>query len=191
MGHIAWSFTHAESVDPTIRNRFARLWDVRFDHVRTNPKDSQELNDFYWIVASGKFDTSWWLPRLKEAAELAPELAHGSYTIGKQVADASETDPRGALEATRELIRAHSLSDPLPQNALPIVLARAIGAGDQRLKRDAIQFMNELGEKGDLGLEKAVNEVLSGKITQVHVDNLNPFQFSVTLREWRPRPRQE
>jgi hypothetical protein len=46
----------------------------------------------------------------------------------------------------------------LTRNAVPTVLARAITSGDRELEREARQYMNELGERGNLGLESEVNE---------------------------------
>ncbi len=74
IGHIAWAFMHASEVDDLIRDRFASLWDERVAHVRSNPHDASELNGFHWFVQSHKFAVEWWLPRLKEALELHPEL---------------------------------------------------------------------------------------------------------------------
>jgi hypothetical protein len=175
IGRIAWSFIHAESVEEAIRDRFADLWDARVKHVRSHPEDKLELNEFYWFVRSGKFDASWWLPRLKEAVELDPELASQRSMITKQIASCADADPRGAFEVARALLtnRAQegmSLWD-LSQNAVPFVIARAIGSGDEQLKQDAVLFMNKLGENGNPGLEKEVQEVLDGKITQEDVSD--------------------
>lgn len=169
IGRIAWSFMHAESVDAEIRDRFADLWDARVDNVRSHPEDKQELNEFYWFVRSDKFDTSWWLPRLKEAVELDPELAGQGFMIGKQIASSADIDPRGAFEATKVLL-ANRVDAGMPiwdltRNAVPMVIARAISSGDEQLQQDAMRFMNDLGENGNPGLEKEVQEVLNGQIT--------------------------
>ncbi|MGM7774753.1 hypothetical protein ACSVHC_01835 [Arthrobacter sp. KNU-44] len=173
IGHIAWSFMHAESVDSEIRDRFADLWDARVKHVRSQPEDKNELNEFYWFVRSGKFDPAWWLPRLKEAVQLDPDLAGGRFMMGKQIASAADADPRQAFDATKILLsnrqEAGMPTWDLTQNAVPMVIARAIVSGDKQLKEEVILFMNELGEKGDQGLQKAVNDVLNGKITQDNV----------------------
>jgi hypothetical protein len=170
IGRIAWSFMHAETVDPEIRARFADLWDARVEHVRSHPEDKHELDEFYWFVRSEKFDAAWWLPRLIEAIELDPDLAGGRFMMGKQIASAADADPRGAFDATKILLanreEAGMPTWDLTQNAVPMVIARAIGSGDEQLKEEAIQFMNELGEAGNPELEKQVDEVLKGKITQ-------------------------
>lgn len=170
IGHIAWSFANAESVEDTIRDRLADLWDMRMEHVRENPEDNQELVEFYWFVSSCKFDVSWWLPRLKEGLELAPELACESFMISKQIASSADVDPRGALEVVRCLLTnredARTPFMDLSENAVPMVIARSITSGDEQLEQEAVLFMNELGEKGNPGLEKEVHAVLNGEITQ-------------------------
>ncbi|WP_280249312.1 hypothetical protein [Nocardia abscessus] len=175
IGHIAWSFMHADSVDDSIRDRFASLWDARVQHVRENPNDHEELSGFYWFVLSGKFDVSWWLPRLKQALELHPPMSKERYMIGKNLAAAADLDPRGSFDVLRLLLEAHdsgsAVAYDLSRNSLPIVLARAIDSGDAQLAAEATVFMNELGEKGHLGLEDEVQAVMSGAVTQDDVDD--------------------
>jgi hypothetical protein len=160
IGHIAWSFMHAEGVDAEIRDRFAALWDARVQHVRSAPEDHEELGGFYWFVKSGKFDVAWWLPRLKEALELHPPISKERYMIGTDLAAASEVDPRGAFDVLRLLLQAQgdagfALYD-LSQNALPTILARAIESGDEQLAAESTLYMNQLGEQGHLGLQEEV-----------------------------------
>lgn len=175
IAHIAWSFMHAERVDEAIRDRFADLWDMRAEHVRSHPEDQEELNGFEWFVRSKKFDTEWWLPRLKEAAKLDPQLGGKVYMISKEIASSADVNPRDAFDALKLLFEHHSDTDiirfELTRNAVPMVLAKAIVSGDDELRREAIAYMNYLGEQGNLSLEAQVNEVLNGKITQDDVDD--------------------
>ncbi|MGA6205465.1 hypothetical protein ACPESR_11965 [Nocardia testacea] len=174
IGHIAWSFIHADVVDDSIRDRFASLWDARVQHVREKPNDHEELSGFYWFVRSGKFDVSWWLPRLKQALELHPPMSKERYMIGKNLAAAADFDPRGSFDVLRLLLEAHqdgsAAEFDLSRNSLPIVLARAISSGDVHLAAEAIVYMNDLGEKGHLGLEDEVQAVMRGAVTQDDVD---------------------
>lgn len=170
LGHIAWEFMHAETVEESIRDRFAGVWDARIAHVESSPADAAELREFHWVVRSGKFDPGWWLPRLKRALELDPELATQRYMIGKDIASAADVDPRGALDATKLLVgtrqsQGMALFD-LSRNAVPMVVARALTSGDDQLKADATEFMNELGEGGFIELGKQVEAVLDGSVTQ-------------------------
>ncbi|MEX2375543.1 MAG: hypothetical protein WD942_08180, partial [Dehalococcoidia bacterium] len=131
LGHIAWEFMHASSVDDSILNRFADVWDARITHVASNISDSAELREFYWVVRSGKFDAEWWLPRLKRALELDPELATQRYMIGNDVASAADVDARVALDVTKLLLAPRQAAGmaihDLSRNAVPIVIARALG----------------------------------------------------------------
>ncbi|MEX1093472.1 MAG: hypothetical protein WEF28_09985 [Acidimicrobiia bacterium] len=170
IGHIAWAFMHADTVDNEIRDRFAGLWDERVAHVREHPEDQAELNGFFWFVKSKKFAVGWWLPRLKEAAALGPNLATERYMIGKELASSADVDPRGAFDALKLLVEgrdeAGMAMHDLTRNAVPMVIAKGIASGDDALKEDALDFMNQLGEKGNLSLEAEVNRVLDGTITQ-------------------------
>lgn len=170
LGHVAWEFMHAKAVDDSIRDRFADVWDSRIAHVEANPSDSAELREFYWVVRSGKFQAEWWLPRLKRSLELDAELATERYMIGKDIAKAADVDPRAALDVTKLLIgtrRNHGLTlYELSQNAVPMVIARALATDDDQLKADATVFMNELGEAGHFDLARQVQAVLDGTISQ-------------------------
>lgn len=167
IGSIAWSFMHAESVDEAIRDRLGELWDARVEHVRAQRDDREELSKFYWFAKSGKFAPTWWLPRFKEAVRLCPELAGERYMISTQLADAADSDPRGALDTAELLIEERGKTGmpvwDLERNAVPTVIARAIASGNEQLKHDAIVFMNRLGERGHADLEKQVNDLLEGK----------------------------
>lgn len=170
LGHVAWEFMHAKSVDESIRDRFADLWDARISHVSSNTADSAELREFYWVVRSGKFSADWWLPRLKRALELDPDLAAERYMIGKDIAAAAQVDPRSALDIVRLLLgtgqeRAVAVLD-LSRNAVPTVIARALSVNDDELKVEATAFLNELGEAGSIDLAKRVDSILSGDMLE-------------------------
>jgi hypothetical protein len=160
IGRVARSFMHAESVDDDVRDRFAALWDARVDHVRTNPEDHDELGTFYWFMKSGKFSAAWWLPRLTEALQLHPPLSTERYLIGRDLAVAADAYPREAFDVLKLLLDAAgdagAAAHDLSQNALPIVLVRAIKSGDHELASEAIAYMNWLGEKGYLHLDEEV-----------------------------------
>jgi len=174
IGHIAWAFMHADVVDDEIRDRFADLWDQRVLHVRAHPDDKEELNGFHWFVKSNKFAAEWWLPRLREALELNPNLSTERYMIGKEIASSADVDPRGALEVLKLVLEGRDEAGmsayDLTRHAVPMVIARAIESNDAALKQDAVAYMNHLGEKGSLSLEAEVNKVLNGTIAQSDVD---------------------
>jgi hypothetical protein len=176
IGHTAWSFMHAETVERQIRDQFASLWDERVAHVRSHRKDAKELSGFFWFVRSRKFDAQWWLPRLKEALELDPSLISSRLMIGKELAGSADVDPRIALDVLILLMEDPEDSTDLgmhdlSRNAVPMVIGRAIASEDESLKQDAISLMNQLGERGHLALESEVNRVLIGAITQADIDD--------------------
>lgn len=167
LGHIGWAFMHAQTVDDPIRDRLAELWDSRVAHVRAHRQDSEELIGFCWLVKSHKFTAEWWLPRLKEALELCPQLSSESHMVGKEIASAADVDARTAFEVLELLLAERDDSGlvafELTRDAVPVVIARAITSGDEGLKQAAVAYMNELGEKGNLSLEMEVNKVLAGE----------------------------
>ncbi|MGN8026047.1 hypothetical protein [Microbacterium sp. 22242] len=162
IGHIAWSFMHSDHVDPAIRMRLEKLWDERVAHVRETPEDSAELDDFYWFVQSKKFETSWWLPRLRQAAELDPTLSTRGM-IGEQLATAAPDNPHDALHALRALIDHKDDSGmkdyDLREYATPDVIAASLDSGDTALQRDATELMNKLGADGMTDLKERVSKL--------------------------------
>ncbi|WP_284987874.1 hypothetical protein [Arthrobacter sp. fls2-241-R2A-172] len=176
LGRIAWSMTDVDSLDERIRDRLAAIWDSRVEHVRANPEDSLELNEFHWFVRSNQYEAMWWLPRLKEALELSPELAKERFMISKQIASSAKLDPRGAFETTKLLLAKKSQAGlpvwDLSRNAVPMVIAKARQLGDPDLERQAVLLMNALGEDGYAELENEVIKVMTGEITQDDLDDL-------------------
>ena len=168
LGYIAWAFMHAQTVDDPIRDRLAGLWDSRVANVRADREDSEELIGFCWFVKSGKFAVEWWLPRLKEAVELCPQVSAESHMIAKEIAAAAVVDPRVAFEVLKLLLEGRDesgiVSFELTRNAVPAVIGRAIASGDDGLEQDAETYMNELGEKGNLSLESEVRRFLTGEL---------------------------
>lgn len=163
MGHIAWSFMHADVVDDSIRDRLADLWDERVLHVKTHPEDEAELNDFYWFIRSEKFPASWWMPRLKEALELNGELETKGM-IGEQLAVAAHEFPRAALDALTMLLAPEETSDrhtyDLRTHSLAPVIAAALATSVEKLRTDALALMNLMGARGEIDLEKRVRVIL-------------------------------
>ncbi|RFA21875.1 hypothetical protein B7R23_05560 [Subtercola boreus] len=175
LGKIAWSFFHATTVEDAIRDRFGGLWDDRISHVREHPEDSKELEGIYWLAKSESFSAEWWLPRLGDALELEPGIATERYMIGKELAQASATDPASALAVLKLLLGGRAeggrVAFDLSRHAIPLVIANAIRSGDDELKRVAEAYMNELGAQGNLSLESEVLAVLEGKVGMEDVDD--------------------
>ncbi|TFB74127.1 hypothetical protein E3O06_07375 [Cryobacterium glaciale] len=175
LGHVGWEFMHSNDVAEDICGRFAAIWDARLAHVERTIGDAPELREFHWVVKSGKFRPDWWLPRFQRMLELSPKVASERFMIGKEIAAASELDPRSALDIMKLLLstnQARSMATyELSENVVAMVIAKAIESSDEALKRDASSFMNALGEAGHLGLAKQVDQVLAGEVTQRDVED--------------------
>lgn len=167
------SFFRASAEEP-IRDRFATLWDDRIGHVREYPEDSKELEGIYWLAKSSSFSSEWWLPRLRDALELEPTIGTERYMIGKELAQASTTDPAAALAVLKLLLGGRGESGrvtfDLSRHAIPVVIANAMLSPDEDLKSQAEAYMNELGARGNHALEGEVRAVLDGKVGVDDVD---------------------
>lgn len=174
MGSIAWSFFRATKVDDDIRKEFEALWDERLCHVRQHLDDAEELSGIYWCAKGDKFSSEWWLPRLVEALQLAPDIATEGFMIGRELSAASANQPRLAFNAMKLLLDKRHEEDTISFNlvryGVAMVIANAIAAHDGELAQDAEDFLNQLGSRGNLGLEEEVKAVLGGSITQDDVE---------------------
>jgi len=168
LSKIAWSFLHAKDVDEAIRDRFAGLWDDRIRYVQAHPEDSKELKGIYWLAKSPAFSADWWLPRLREALVAEPTIVSERYMIGKELAEASVSDPAVALAVLKLLLDGRAeggrVSYDLSRHAIPMIIANGIKSDDDRLRCDAEAYMNELGRQGNLALEAKVLAFLEGRV---------------------------
>jgi len=175
LGHIAWSLIDATDVDQDVCDRLGVLWDQRVDHVRKHPEDKAELEGFYWFVRCHKFSPDWWLPRLKEAAELSGGTFSTNGMIGKSLAIAAGSHPREAFDALKVLLDQRgrdvdlSIYD-LNERATPTVIACVLDSGVPELVNEATELMNQIGAAGFFQLEARVNAVLAGTAPELEDD---------------------
>lgn len=160
LGHLGWQMRQWSSVEDETRIRAGQLWDSRVVFVREHREAAAELDDFYWFVRSGKFEPSWWLPRLLEVTTLVPDFKTRGM-IGEQLATASNEDPSTALSVLENLLSSagpevQTSHYDLDENATPQVLATAFDSGDARLAARADLLMNRMAASGYLDLEERV-----------------------------------
>jgi hypothetical protein len=95
--------------------------------------------------------------------------------IGKELAQASATDPASALAVLKLLLSGRDepglVAFDLSRHAIPLVITNSIRSGDDELKRAAEAYMNELGAQGNPSLESEVLAVLEGKVGIEDVDD--------------------
>jgi hypothetical protein len=161
LGHIGFALLHTDNPDPSILQRAEAFWDSRRAHVAQEPADATELQDFYWWIASEKFATEWWLPRLQDLVNLIPDVpTHGM--IGEHLAAAAASDPYRTFDVIQRLIDGHATDGAyrgydLVEDAIPQTLASAFDEGGADLVARAARLMDQLGEQGYIRLEERVN----------------------------------
>lgn len=165
LGHLAWTFLD-QKVDAVYLDRAAILIDERLAYVRDHEEAAAELHEFYWFVRCRAFPVDWWLPRLREAAELSHLDTRGM--IGEQLAEAAWRFPDLSFDTLDTLLHSGADADgfskyDLVTDALPTVLAAALATDDVELRTRARRLMNEYGERGFIELEHQVDEILRGR----------------------------
>lgn len=160
LGHIGWSFMHADTVVPDILNRAAELWDWRARIAEDNPATVDELNGFFWYVKCGKFSVDWWVPRLRHATALSPSVGARAM-IHEQLAEASTHHPGPVLDIVRRLTadadEQHNDQYMLIEHAVPQVVAAALDNPDAEICAEATALMHELGERGYIDLDAQIS----------------------------------
>lgn len=164
LGHLAWTFLD-QKVDAHYLDRAATLLDERLAHVRRHREDAAELHEFYWFVRCRAFPTDWWLPRLREAAELSRLDTRGM--IGEQLAEAAKQYPELAFDTLETLLDSGADADgfskyDLVTDALPTVLASAMATDNSDLGTRARRLMSAYGEKGFIELQRQVEAISRG-----------------------------
>lgn len=161
IGHLAWSMTQADSIDPAVVDRVMRLWDIRVAYVREAAEDAAEMADFYWFVRCTAFPPEWWLPRLAEVATRYEDF-NPRGMLAKHLANAALVDTDAALTVLEQLVEHREKQDQwdqydLVQNAAPDVLAAGLASSDSGIRARADELMNLLGALGHLDMEQRVN----------------------------------
>lgn len=143
------------------------------DEVRIELHRSVVLDDFILDEVKGKVARVA-DPLLFPSAEEVEVLAAERHMIGKELAQASATDPAAALAVLKLLLGGHGdrgrVAFDLSRHAIPVVIANAMLSSDGDLKNQAEAYMNDLGARGNLALEDQVQAVLEGKVGVDDVD---------------------
>jgi hypothetical protein len=166
MGHLAWQIMRSRYVLPAILDRLADLWDQRIEFVKQHPSDAAELTHIYWLGKGGKYEVSWWLPRLEYASSVVDGFStHGMLT--ESLLEASEYDPSTTLRVLENTLRGArspgSLEEyGLTEHVVPQAIARAMDSGDPAVAQRAADLMNRLGDAGYISLRDRV-EALRGR----------------------------
>ncbi len=162
IGVIGWEMIHAQAVDEKLLKATMVLWEQRIAHVHSMPEDHAELAEFFWVVDCKKFDATWWLPKYLEVAQLLPQATEGPDFV-EELTRASRELPGEAVRALKYLVTNADGVVRVPWYVSAAdysqIIANGLGAADQELSKVARGLMNSLGEAGDMGLARRVEEL--------------------------------
>jgi len=159
IGHLGWLLMRSNEVPLERLSRAMSLVDWRIDHVRSQPNDHGELDDFHWYVRAEQLSSGWWGPRLATVCEISPSFV-GKGMMGERIASVSRDHPGETLTALELLLSRRPADQPLDwdltENAAPEVIAACLDAPDAELSERATKLMDRLGSMGLLDIEGRV-----------------------------------
>lgn len=158
LGRLGWSIMHADDVPEEVLQRAKALWDSRADAVRLGKSSDGELSEFYWWVRAGKFDSSWWLPRLEQA--VGSQAFDPRGMLGASLEAAANQEP-GRVTAILERLLS-TREKPLARYDLvkhaPGIIAAALDSGDSDATLTARKVMDLLGKSGQIRIAELVEQ---------------------------------
>jgi len=157
LGHVGAQLMRNEGDIPTaVLDRCQTLWDWRASEVRTGRADPHELAGFSWWIRSGRFPAEWWLPHLMQA--LADNSFQARSTLFEPLAKVASAHPREALEAVMALTEGDgdAMTSYYIHRDVPSIIAAGLDSGSKRATKLALIFMNQLGRRGYVDLDRQV-----------------------------------
>jgi hypothetical protein len=110
LGHLGWLLMQSEEVPPASLDRAAELWEIRATAVTRGESTVDELADFYWWVRADKFESTWWLPHLRQASTSDDFDPKGM--LGEALEKTAPEEP-GAVADILEILLAKRGDQPL------------------------------------------------------------------------------
>lgn len=159
LSHWGWLLFRSEDPLPTtVIERSRALWESQMEAVAGGEAPPEVLSGFLWWVRSGLFSSEWWIPRLVDVCQMGVLDLRGGVEVVLE--DVSGSDPAAALDLLAGLHqidpRRSSVASFGWAQVAPLVIARALGTGDQALEARARRVMNQLGESGLISLAEDV-----------------------------------
>jgi hypothetical protein len=132
-----------------ILDRLKDLWAMRLNAVKQQPTLAQELQEYGWWFASGKFDEEWSVNQLVEALQLARWI-EPDHLVVEWLADLSETMPAQAIVALAMVVEGDAKGwgvSSWGERAKDIIRA-ARRSGNRASCQKAEDIVNLLGSRG-------------------------------------------
>jgi hypothetical protein len=142
-----------DEIPAVIMDRLRKLWDARLTLARSASsieEFGEELSNFGWWFASGKFDEEWALTQLVEVIETW-KGAEPAHLVAKRLAEIAGRRPGQAVRALAGLVKADAKGWRLAgfRSEAQSILVCALGSGDQQARQRAVDLIHHLGERGN------------------------------------------
>jgi hypothetical protein len=159
LGHLGWLLMQSEEVPPASLDRAAELWETRATAVTCGESTVDELADFYWWVRADKFESTWWLPHLRQASTSAEFDPKGM--LGEALEKTAPEEP-GAVADILEILLAKRGEQPLGRYDLvehaPAIIAAALDSRNRGTTETGQRIMDALGRSGHIRIDELVQQ---------------------------------
>ena len=92
---IGFNLNHSDDpIPPDVLDRLKHLWEARIASIKMHNAESNELREFGWWFASGKFDENWSMKQLIDVLGLVGEIELDFGVLKKLTAFASQNPRR-------------------------------------------------------------------------------------------------
>jgi hypothetical protein len=137
-------------VQPKIIEHMKQLWNWRIS--RTQPKGDEELIQFGYWFASGKFDPKWSMPNLIEVLRLRRK-AEPDHLVVEQLAKTAKAMPLESVQALEMLIEGDRDGWSIYgwQEYPRDILKTALQSDNDEAREESRRVINLLGSRGQYG----------------------------------------
>lgn len=146
-------YTEGTTVRPELVERSKIFWQRRLDDVKTVRASSQsdELIQFGWWFASGKFDDTWSISQIMEVLRLTGKVKP-DHLVVKRLASLAVRMPLEVVQCLRKMIEGDREDWKIRawQSEARTILSTAIQARNVDAREAAIDLVHRLGARGYL-----------------------------------------
>lgn len=149
---IGFNLCHSDrSIPSDVTDRLRRLWESRLTIVKNNDATPDELKEFGWWFASGKFDENWSIKQLIDVLGLVGEVEL-DFGVLKILAVSASQNPNDAIQCLNLIIRGKRNKWQLHswRNEIKSIIGTALKCNDLVAAKAAKELTNYLSSLGYL-----------------------------------------
>lgn len=152
LNHIGFNLNRGDDpITPDVLDRLKHLWEARIASIKMHNAESNELREFGWWFASGKFDENWSMKQLIDVLGLVGEIELDFGVLKKLTIFASQ-NPGDAIQCLELIIRGKQNKWQIHtwRNEIKSIIGTVLKCGDPSAAKSATSLTNYLSSLGYL-----------------------------------------